>query len=262
MSQHSSRSPSIYNEFAPKTCIIINNLQKNDFIIDSSKPQLLSKKLPLVDQIKLSVLNISNEEFDFIDHISYWSSLPFLNRIIIIFKDEPSANIAYTHLNETSKLRTLYPYIKITLQENLLSRSKSSENLINDNLVVSKSLEKFKNFHNDPNNIYNDYSEPEPKQFNLLLDLPKLGIDLSDYNSEEQIEELKQEDKQPEDIISRSLSPDRPPALRRSSTKTLYKPMLHLNTDTIANTNTNTNASPHKATGFPASPTITLDETF
>ncbi|EGW30026.1 uncharacterized protein SPAPADRAFT_63644 [Spathaspora passalidarum NRRL Y-27907] len=250
MSQHSSRSPSIYNEFAPKTCIIISNLHKNDFIIvDSNTPQLLSKKLSLVDQIKLSVLNI-NETPDFIEQISYWSSLPFLNRIIIIFRDESAASIAYKHLTQgATSLQGLYPYVKVALQENLLQRSKSTDNLDNDNLAVAKSLEKFKNFHNDPDNIYKNYSEPEPQQFNVLLDLPKLGIDLSDYNSEEQMEELKQDELQ-----SRSLSPERPPALRRSSTKTLYKPSLHLNTESANKT--------HRASDFATSPTITLDETF
>ena len=255
-SQSISRSSSIsYSDLSvPKTCIIINNLTKGDFVVDSNKPQLLdTKRLSLADQIKLSILNHD----DYIQKILNWSNLPFLNRIIIIFDDELLAQSAHTYLSNESELLSMFPYIKISLQENLLRQSKSTDNLTN--LGVTTSLEKFKNFHNDPNNEYADYNEPEPKQFNVLSDLAKLGIDLTEYNNDEQIQELRiQQDEEQERSRSRSLSLKRPDFItRRSSTKTLFKPGLHVKTDS----NSNTLKKP-QATNFPTSPTITLDETF
>ncbi|EMG45286.1 hypothetical protein G210_5082, partial [Candida maltosa Xu316] len=63
----------------------------------------------------------------------------------------------------------------------------------NDSLNVVKSLNNFKNFYNDPKNDLNDYIEPEPAKFNVLQDLSKLGIDVSQYNDAEQMQELRDE---------------------------------------------------------------------
>ncbi|KAK6454224.1 uncharacterized protein RJT20DRAFT_136589 [Scheffersomyces xylosifermentans] len=254
------------NTALPKTTIIINNLHKNDFIVNPEpghadfSPNF--KKLSLADQIKITVLNLEPEHEQpldtddtadyYLNHIEHWSNLAFLNRIIIILKDEHSAINIYKYLTsdaETS-LTSLFPYIKVSLQENLLSRSKSVDALVkgnNDNLNVSKSLANFKERCNntDGDKEY-DYNEPEPQQFDVLKDLSKLGIDLTDYNNDAQINELKQPSPTPVPVggISRS----------RSLTKTLFKPELKLNLDDVKKSD----VSPV----YPASPTITLDETF
>ncbi|KAI5949284.1 hypothetical protein KGF54_005519 [Candida jiufengensis] len=315
MSLSRSSSLSQSNPNAPKTSIIISNLHKDDFIKLSKEkePKLITKSLSLVDQIKLSVLN---KDDSIIQYINHWSNLPFLNRIIIIFKNEIKAKEILNFLQLELKPFT---YIKLSLQENLLTRSKSQDTLLekdNSNLNVSISLDNFRNFHNDPKNETKqfDYIEPEPAQFNVLSDLSKLGINLRDFNSDEQLNELKQEEQEDQirannrrnsmsptipsnhifqnpnnnnnspiqqpssPVSSLSSSLGHPGIERRRSTKTLFKPDLKLNTnsgsnssideksdDIIINKNQNTpilKLSPTKNDEFPASPTITLDETF
>jgi len=245
-----------------------------------------------VDQIKLSVLNKDDK---ILNHITYWSVLPFLNRIIIIFNDEQIASQTLTYLRGVLKP---YDYLKLSLQENLLQRSKSQDqiqemNSPNSNLNVTKSLANFRTFHNDPNNESNvlEYVEPAPAQFNVLSDLSKLGIDLRDYNSDEQLNELKEDEleqqqqldqerrsKSPgslspmasprQDDLAPLLSAQLLPVLRRRSTKTLFRPSLKVKTgddnDTGKTEKHGVLQSPAqiKLDEYPQSPTITLDETF
>ncbi|KAI5959806.1 uncharacterized protein KGF55_005038 [Candida pseudojiufengensis] len=253
-----SRSSSISqsNLNAPKTSLIISNLHKDDFIkiSNNEEPKLITKSLSLVDQIKLSVLNSSD---DIIQYITHWSNLPFLYRIIIIFKNETKAKEILTFLKQEL---SNFPYIKLSLQENLLSRSKSQDYLVdsnssNSNLNVTLSLDNFRNFHNDPKNEFKnfEYIEPEPAQFNVLSDLSKLGINVRDFNSDEQINELKEDEKEDQErmiqnrknSISRSnslsrnnsFSPTRqPPVSRQQSPAAPSSP----NSFNSSNTNTTT----------------------
>ena len=215
-----------------------------------------------------------------------------MSRIIIIFNDEQIASQTLDYLQEILKP---YSYLKISLQENLLQRSKSQDqiqelNSSNSNLNVTKSLANFRTFHNDPNNDSKmmDYVEPTPAQFNVLSDLSKLGIDLRDYNNDEQMSELKEdelEQQQEQDRRSKSpgsLSPMASPRqddlavlllllssppLRRRSTKTLFRPRLNVKTGEDGGKSTESHGvleSPahFKLDEYPLSPTITLDETF
>jgi hypothetical protein len=275
----------------PRTTIIISNLNKNDFILDETATKTFcGKRLSLADQIKLIILNLENpnpitssaargdstepggvgakdptsvastttnsgdseanhfntsitlDEDYYLNHIEYWTNLPFLNRIIVIFKDEQSAQAIYNFLNSKApdSLTLLFPHVKVSQKENLLSRSKSFDSLIktSENLSVTKSLSNFKNLHND-----SSYNEPEPKPFNVIEDLSKIGIDLNQYNNEDQIDELR---------LPPLLTP--PPGVKRtrSLTKTLFKPDLSLDTTVLL--------KPEEKKDYPASPTITLDE--
>lgn len=267
-----STSPKLSEITIPKTSLIISNLNKEDFVKLSSPSQnsqstkLVSKNLALVDQIKLKVLNF---EDDIASQISHWSNLPFLSRVIVIFQNETIAKKVFEFLtNELAKFGDYYSYIKIHLQENLLQKSKSSDNLSdsqNEKLNVTKSLNNFRNFHNDPKNEFtSEYVEPEPAKFNVFNDLANLGIDLSQYNNAEQLEELKQ--LQQEEDVKNSGNDNSPPNInplpvqlgrRKSTTKTLFKPELKLNT-----TKPGLLSEKQKEQDFVSSPTITLDETF
>lgn len=205
----------------PKTIVIVSNLSRDDFVVAQSNVILL------VDEIKLKVLNLvvdGNPNY-YLQHITLWSNLPFLLRVIVIVDDEAAAE----QLSEF--LRSLgiqgLEHAKITLQENLLLRSKSFDNFEThkidekNSLGTREGLEKFRNYHNEGGR---HYEEPQPQPFSAYEDLQKLGIDLSEINSDEQLQELK------DGGVKRS----------RSMTKTLFKP----NNDA------------------PRSPSITLDETF
>ena len=83
----------------PKTSVIISNLNKDDFIQNGSDTLSLliaSKKLSLADQIKLLTLYY---EDDMTGKITHWSNLPFLGRIVIIFKEELTAEKVYNYLS-------------------------------------------------------------------------------------------------------------------------------------------------------------------
>ncbi|KAK6464322.1 hypothetical protein DFJ63DRAFT_68355 [Scheffersomyces coipomensis] len=265
------RSPSVSSQSSltiyPKTSVIINNLQRNDFIVDEKSTTYYEKNsrtLPLVDQIKLSILNLEDEDHEendyCINHIEYWSNLPFLNRTIILLKDEVSALKVYSHLSST--LADKFPYIKVSLQENLLSKSKSFDSLINPthdkNLNSIEELRKFRSFHNSPQDQMNDYEEPKPYDFKVVQDLSKLGIDVSQYNNEEQFKELSD---------SESPTPSRAPLERhRSLTKTLFRPtpiktsnLNNDNNDDDDNENKNEATADKISRGGAMSPTITLD---
>ncbi|SGZ55602.1 CIC11C00000002571 [Sungouiella intermedia] len=225
-----------------RTSIIVSNLSRNDFLPNEGR--LLS----LANQIKLSILNLDSEQAgDFVYNIVHWSDLPFLSRIVIIFKTPAAASHAYEFLQSAYKgvgLLKLPESVKLSLQENLLLRSSLSDALNETKeLNVTSSLENFRNFHNSgKTSADEDYQEPEPQSFDAYADLQRLGIDVSEFNTEAQLEELRESSpKEPKSIqIGRT----------KSLTKTLFRPELHVNTTTT-----------QKGTP-PKSPTITLDETF
>lgn len=222
------------------TTIIISNLGRDDFVATEGK------QLSLANQIKLAVLNLQD---DFVHKITTWSDLAFLHRIIIIFKTPEAAHTAYKYLEasyDSSSHLHLPSTVKLSLQENLLQRSKLSEDLeASAELKVSSSLEKFRNFHNSGQTT--EYREPEPEHFDPYTDLKKLGIDLSLVNDSEQMEQLA-------NPPSTETQPSLPPKLglgrSRSVTTTLFKPSLLIRTDEKA------------SVGAPASPSITLEESF
>ena len=90
---------------------------------------------------------------------------PILSRVIVIFQNETTAKKIFEFLTkELAKFDDHYSYIKIHLQENLLQKSKSSDNLHdcqNEKLNVTKSLNNFRNFHNDPkmNSLVNMWNQ-------------------------------------------------------------------------------------------------------
>ena len=97
-----STSPKLSEITIPKTSLIISNLNKEDFVKpsssqDSQSTKLISKNLALVDQIKLKVLNF---EDDIASHISHWSNLPFLSRVIVIFQNETTAKKIFEFLTK------------------------------------------------------------------------------------------------------------------------------------------------------------------
>jgi len=241
-----SPSPADVLETSAKTTIIISNLDKDDFVSDHKS---MTSKMSFADQVKLNVLNlptpsnVSYGEDYYLKMIEQWSNLPFLNRIIIIMKNEDLAKLLHKYLTSGSLLPH---HTKVSLQENLITKSKSYDSLIggsHDSLSITNRLSNFKRFHNEPSNATEDYSEPEPQLFNAYEDLSKMGIDLSDYNNDDQMQELI-EDSNGNGGLKRT----------KSLTKTLFKPDLKVNTQT-ANTQTS------RSKVLP-SPTITLDETF
>lgn len=127
------------------------------------KADFQSPKLSLVDRIKLKVLNAEkdSEEDYFMNRIVQWSNLAFLNRVVIIMKDEASSKVLYDFLKQLD----LRHDIKINLQENLISRLKSV--LEDEESLNTKGLRKFK-----ASNI--NYQEPEPQKVSSE-DLNRLG---------------------------------------------------------------------------------------
>lgn len=236
-----------------RTSIIISNLSKNDFIASPGHTLLLA------NEIKLSILNLDPiDTGDFVHSIVHWSELPFLSRIIIIFKTPEAAAHASLFLQLAYKgagLLTLPATVKLSLQENLLLRSKLSDALTDTKeLNAAPALERFRNSYNSatgsPTDNQGYYQEPAPQSFDAYADLQRLGIDVSEFNSEEQLDELRASSEN----LSRSSSSRELPApglgRTRSLTKTLFKPELLVNTGA------------HPALREPKSPTITLDETF
>lgn len=226
-----------------RTSIIVSNLSRNDFIPQDGHT------LSLANQIKLSILNLDSEKWgDFVYNIVHWSDLPFLSRIVIIFKTPAAASYAFKFLESLYKgagMLTLPETAKLSLQENLLQRSSLSDALNESKeLNVTSSLEKFRSFHNSGAASKDDYQEPEPQPFDPYEDLQRLGIDISAFNSDAQLVELRE---------SSPTAKEKPNPLgrARSMTKTLFRPELHVKTSVTK-----------KGTPPPKSPTITLDETF
>lgn len=204
------------------TSIIISNLLKEDFVSSSSG----NNQMPIVDKVKLDVLNVdkNNDEDYFLNRITYWSTIPFLSRVVILLSDEKTAQELYDYLTNHRTQLELNDDVKINLQENLLVHSKSSDNLHDgeDGNLSTNDLKRFKhlNLTKPPPDIAN-YQEPQPQKFDAK-DMHRLGIDA------------------PQDNATKKRS--------RSLTKTLYKPDLKLNTNI------------GKVEGDQHSPTITLDE--
>lgn len=155
-----------------KTSIIISELDRNDFI--------KTLNLSLADRLKLDVLNHNNGSPDvFLNEITNWSNLPFLNRIVILVSSELIATQLYDFLLE--KKQSYLSHTKISLQENLLQRSKSYDGTEEE--LSTKDLRKFK-MQNTPAEIEN-YSEPKPHKIQTpkavnktrTLFKPELSID-------------------------------------------------------------------------------------
>ncbi|CAN3364164.1 hypothetical protein DICA1_D11606 [Diutina catenulata] len=192
----------------PKTCVIVTNLDKNDFVAGSHP-------VSVAEQIKVAVLADHSAD------VEYWSTLPNLSRIIIILTSEQAASDVHNLLNQ--QFAAAHPHLKVVLQENLLSRSKSFDGVLS--------------CEEHANQKRTAYAEPTPHQFNAIADLSKMGIDVSDYNSRDEMEEWQQEQN------------GTPLRRGKSLTKTLFRPL-----DTEAAAATGQSHSP------PGSPTITLDE--
>lgn len=97
----------------PRTQILITDIPKKQF--DSKWPETLEKEL------------FEGEFAGLKQKLQYYTPLAFLNRIVIIFDDEPAAKNVYAHLKH--RLQNL-PY-KIYLAESLLvkPRAKSVDDL-------------------------------------------------------------------------------------------------------------------------------------
>lgn len=218
----------------PRTSIVISNLDKQDFVAEAGS------QLSLANQIKLALLNLPWKSTDFIYEITYWSALPTLSRIIVMFKSEEAASVAYEYLRSPTEPLSLPERIKVSLQQNLLLRSKLQDALHESSeLAVTKSLANFRNSFNKGN----EYIEPEPQHFDALNDLARMGVDVTSFNSEEQLLELSSS--------SPSLGSSGSGIGRlRSLTRTLFRP------EPMVDTSKNTDVAP------PPSPTITLDGTF
>ncbi|CCE82977.1 Piso0_002748 [Millerozyma farinosa CBS 7064] len=222
-----------------KRTIIISNLAPEAFAASG-----YDERLPLVDRLKLEALSLgppqdvdSRDDEDYYLHrIEYWSNLSSLYRVIIILRDMVSARHLYHYLQSVPEIRD--NDVKLSLQENLLSRSKSYDGRQGHNeLYISKSPDNFKdNRCGETDSKTSDYDEPEPRSFDVYSDLTRLGIDLKEINTTDQMKELK------EDASG-------VPRRTRSLTKTLFKPDLKIDTN-------------HKKADCrdkPSSPTITLD---
>lgn len=210
-----------------KTSVIISHLAKLDFVKETGHV------LPFSDRIKLAVLNHKSSEFpDLLPLITHWSSLPFLNRIVIILQNEKVAAFVYAFLQDAASGATeelkLPSSVKLLLQENLLQTLKLSDNLNEaKELDVTTSLERFRSAH-----ATGDYREPEPQK--SPSSEPPAFLEASDIRKWE---------------INNDFVPPTPPMERsKSITRTLFKPTLAVNT------------SGRAFNDAPASPTITLDE--
>ena len=220
-----------------QTTIIISNLDKSNFVASGGE------NLSLASQIKATLLDkaLYTEHTDKI--LSHWSELPFLNRIIAIFETESAATRAHeyllkSHANSLAETAFRLPDLaRISLQENLLQRSKLSEELKEENAIKPekpREAEKAKN-----SGDLAGYNEPEPKPIDMYEDLLHAGIDILKFNTEEQVNEVKTD--------SINLAPAGL-GRARSLTKTLFKPSLLIDTRTA-----------HSGAP-PLSPTITLDQ--
>lgn len=222
-----------------KRTIIISNLAPEAFAASGN-----DDRLPLVDRLKLEALRLGppedakghDEEDYYLHSIEHWSNLSSLHRVIIILRDMVLARHLYRFLQSVPEIRD--NDVRLSLQENLLSRSKSYDGRQGHNeLYICKSPDNFKdNLCGETDSKTLDYDEPEPHLFNVYSDLTRLGIDLKEINTTDQMKELKEDS-------------SGVPRRTKSLTKTLFKPDLKINTN-------------HKKTDCrdaPSSPTITLD---
>lgn len=227
------------DNYSNKRTVIISNLAPEAFVAIGN-----DEGLSLVDRLKLETLRLEppqnaenrDEEDYYLHRIEHWSNLSSLHRVIIILRDLVLARHLYRYLQSVPEIQD--SDVKLSLQENLLSRSKSYDGFQGHNkLYICKSPDNFKdNIRGEADSKTPDYDEPEPHLFDVYSDLTRLGIDLKEINTSAQMKELKED--------SSGL-----PRRTKSLTKTLFKPNLKINTT-------------HKNTGCsdaPSSPTITLD---
>lgn len=233
------QSPSLGH--LPKTSIIISNLVKDDFLAGNARASLVhAHQLSLADQIKLAVLTMHVDGRDdtnyVIDQVDHWSNLPFLQRIIIIFREEAVASEIYEFLTVGEKsFLSQIPQIHVALQENLLLRSKSQDDVISPTLPgtergsLGEDLRAFRDTHanQQPRTQLPEHATSE----NATYMAPAPALSLA------------------------PISPRPGNILRvRSQTRTLFTPQLTLNTSTTSNSSVN------QGSVVPPSPTITLDE--
>lgn len=197
-----------------KTSIIVSNLAASAFTANAVKG------MTVPDYLKTRVLQeFTNTE------IEYWSNLPFLNRIVIILRTEPTATMVREFVADV--LRELSIEARITQQENLLRRHKLIDNL---------NLGDFNQWEEE-NSASLDYKEPEPHH---SPELPP--IDLTEVALLKPIE------------TTTDYGPTPGPKRTRSLTRTLYSPPPALRPDLSLDIPSDRSHSPQK------SPTITLDE--
>lgn len=141
-----------------KTCIIVTNLDKQDFVAAPALPMLVA------DTIKFKVAQCCPQ-------VEYWLCLPNLARIIVILTSEADATRAAETIREWAADKR--PQLRVLLQENLLLRSK-----LLDAVLESPEM-KFRS----------QFTEPSPQAFDVVADLKNIGIDVSDYNTTSEMAE-------------------------------------------------------------------------
>lgn len=227
--------------YLPKTSIIISNLAKDDFLAGNARASLVhAHKLSLADQIKLAVLTTQVDDRDdtnyVIDQVDHWSNLPFLQRIIIIFREETVASGIFKFLTVGEKsLMSQIPQVHIALQENLLLRSKSHEDVTSPTLPgaergsLGDNLRAFRDAHanQQPRTQLPEHATSENATYMAPAPAPGLTPICTRPNT-----------------ILRA----------QSQTRTLFSPLLTVNTSSMPNTGVKGGMM------VPPSPTITLDE--
>lgn len=215
------------------TSIIISNLSKQSFTHQGGDKNRLS----FVDQLKSEIEDLpgptdaqAHGHRYYEANLDLWSNIPFLNRVVIIMKDEKLASLLHNWLTQNKKLPE---EAKVTLQVNLLAHSPLAESYDEGRSLTSNSSTS--NFQSaSGQSLYDsaEYSEPEPHHFDIERDLSKLGYDKpSDDNSELEGDGTK---------LKKS----------NSGRKTLFKPLLSLDTSTAKKAHSSSLRSP----------TITLEE--
>lgn len=129
-----------------QTTIIISNLSKNDFVAQPGK------QISLAGQIKIALLKLTTADSDheLYQDVVNWTDLPFLNRIVVIFNNGASAMAAYRYLEGLylkQNLFTLPPTVNMSLEENLLRKSKLTDALTEHTASTRESSNKFKSLN-------------------------------------------------------------------------------------------------------------------
>lgn len=224
-----------------QTTVIISNLDKDNFVASENS------RVSLANKIKAALTDgkLYESESHTLNVIAHWSELPFLNRIIAIFEREADASQAYQYLLKsqsgqavsTANTEFLLPTLaRVFLQENLLQRSKLSEALTQDH-AVKTGAQTVETGPRDSGDLAG-YCEPAPKPIDMYTDLLNAGIDISKFNTTEQVNEVRG---RPQGYPQLSRKP--------TLTKTLFKPSLRIDTNSTG-----------AGEPSPLSPTITLDQ--
>lgn len=214
------------------TSIIISNLSKQSFTNQGGDKNSLS----FVDQLRSEIEGLPGPSDAHTQGHKYyeanldlWSNIPFLNRVVIIMKDEKLASLLHNWLTQSKKLPE---EVKVTLQVNLLAHSPLAESYDEGrSLSSNSSISNFQSASGQSLYDSTEYSEPEPHHFDTERDLSKLGYDKPSDESNE----LEGNGKQKES---------------NSGKKTLFKPFLSLDTNTAKKADLSSLNSP----------TITLEE--